>query len=94
MIDAQEAYRIGLVNEIAPAANLIARAEAILNRIDANAPVAVKLAIDAANRGLDVSLAEGLAIEASHLAECVATADMKEGVAAFREKRKPQFQGR
>ena len=60
MIDAQEAYRIGLVNEIVPKADLISRAEAILNQINANAPTAVKLAIDAANRGLDVSLAEGL----------------------------------
>src|SRR5499425_1097480 len=53
MIDAAEAYRIGLVNEIVPAANLIARAEAILKQIAANAPIAVKLALEAANKGLD-----------------------------------------
>jgi enoyl-CoA hydratase/carnithine racemase len=94
MIGAQEAYRIGLVNEIVPAADLISRAEAILNRIGVNAPVAVKLAIEAANRGLDLSLAEGLNIEATLFAQCVATEDMKEGVAAFREKRKPRFLGR
>src|ERR1700692_1597719 len=64
MIDAQEAYRIGLVNEIVAKDNLIPRAEAILNKINANAPPAVKLAIEAANHGLDVSLAEGLNIEA------------------------------
>ena len=92
-IDAREAHRIGLVNEIVPSADLIARAEAILTRIAANAPVAVKLAIDAVNRGLNVSLGEGLDAEASLFARCVATADMKEGVAAFREKRKPKFQG-
>src|SRR6202011_3433555 len=57
MIDAHEAYRIGLVNEIVAKDNLIPRAEAILNKINANAPTAVKLAIEAANRGLDVSLA-------------------------------------
>ena len=94
MIDAQEAHRIGLVNEIVAGADLIARAEAILNRVDANAPVAVKLAIEAANRGLDSSLAEGLNLEATLFARCVATEDMKEGVAAFREKRKPRFLGR
>jgi enoyl-CoA hydratase/carnithine racemase len=94
MIDAQEAYRIGLVNEIVAKDNLIPRAEAILNKISANAPTAVKLAIEAANRGLDVSLAEGLNIEASHFTQCFATEDRKEGVAAFLEKRKPKFEGR
>jgi enoyl-CoA hydratase len=94
MIDANEAHRIGLVNEVVPGANLIARAEAILNKINANAPVAVKAAIEAANRGLDVALGEGLSIEASLFTQCFATEDTKEGVAAFREKRKPKFQGR
>src|SRR5256885_2094532 len=93
MIDAQEAFRIGLVNEIVARDNLIPRAEAILNKINANAPTAVKLAIEAANRGLDVSLAEGLNLEASLFAQCFATEDRKEGVAAFREKRKPNFKG-
>jgi enoyl-CoA hydratase len=93
MIDAQEAYRIGLVNEIVAKDNLIPRAEAILNKINANAPTAVKLAIEAANRGLDVSLAEGLNIEASLFSQCFDTEDRKEGVAAFREKRKPNFKG-
>jgi enoyl-CoA hydratase len=94
MIDAHEAHRIGLVNEVVAAADLISRAEAILNRIDANAPLAVKLAMESANRGLDGTLEEGLDLEASLLARCVATEDMKEGVSAFREKRKPKFQGR
>jgi enoyl-CoA hydratase/carnithine racemase len=92
-IDAQEAYRIGLVNEIVAKDKLIPRAESILNKINANAPTAVKLAIEAANRGLDVSVAEGLNIEASLFAQCFATEDRKEGVAAFREKRKPNFKG-
>src|SRR4051794_14576600 len=76
VIGAQEAHRIGLVNEIVLSADLLSRAEAILNRIDANAPVAVKLVIDAVNRGLDVSLGEGLEVEASLLARCAATEDM------------------
>src|SRR6202000_876175 len=49
MIDVQEAYRIGLVNEIVPAANLIARAEAILKKIASNAPIATRLALEATN---------------------------------------------
>ena len=60
IIDAQEAYRIGLVNEVVPAANLISRAEAILNQINANAPLGVKFSIDAVNKGLDGSVSEGL----------------------------------
>ena len=83
MIDAQEAYRIGLVNEIVAKDNLIPRAEAILNKINANAPTAVKLAIEAANRGLDMSLEAGLNLEASLFAQCFATEDRKEGVAAL-----------
>ena len=67
MISAQEAYRIGLVNEIVPAADLISRAEAILKKIVANAPIAVKFALEAANKGLETSQAEGLLLEASLL---------------------------
>src|SRR5262250_1109901 len=62
MISAQEAYRIGLVNEVVPAANLIARAEAILKEIAANAPIAVKYALDAVNNGMETSQHEGLAL--------------------------------
>jgi enoyl-CoA hydratase len=93
MIDAHEAYRIGLVNEIVAKDTLIPSAEAILNKINANAPTAIKLAIESVNRGLDVSLADGLDIEASLFTQCFATEDRKEGMAAFREKRKPNFKG-
>jgi len=94
MISAQEAYRIGLVNEIVPAANLIARAEEILNQISANAPVAVRLSLEAVNKGMDTSQSEGFALEASYFGLCAATDDKKEGTAAFLEKRAPQFHGR
>ena len=94
MISAQEAYRIGLVNEVVPAANLIPRAEAVLGRISANAPIAIKFALDAVNKGLDASQSEGLLIEASYFGLCAATEDKKEGTAAFLEKRAPQFRGR
>jgi enoyl-CoA hydratase/carnithine racemase len=94
MISAQEAYRIGLVNEIVPAADLIARAEAILNKIVANAPIAVKLALEVTNKGLETSQSEGLLLEASYFGLCAATEDKKEGTSAFLEKRAPQFHGR
>jgi enoyl-CoA hydratase len=94
MITAQEAYRIGLVNEVVPAANLIARAEAILTRISANAPIAIKFALEAVNKGLDTSQSQGLMLEASYFGLCAATEDKKEGTAAFLEKRPPQFHGR
>jgi hypothetical protein len=93
-ISAQEAYRIGLVNEVVPAANLIARAETILKQIMANAPIAVKFSLEAANKGLDTSQAEGFALEASYFGICAATEDKKEGTSAFLEKRAPQFHGR
>ncbi len=93
-ISAQEAYRIGLVNEVVPAANLIARAETILKQVSANAPIAVKFSLDAANKGMDTSQAEGFALEASYFGICAATEDKKEGTTAFLEKRAPQFHGK
>lgn len=94
MIDAQEAYRIGLVNEVVSAANLMARAETILKQISANAPIAIKFAIEATNKGLDTSQNEGFALEAPYFGICAATDDKKEGTSAFLEKRVPQFHGR
>ena len=94
MINAQEAYRVGLVNEIVPAANLIGRAEEILKQISANAPVAVRLSLEAVNKGMDTSQSEGFALEASYFGLCAATEDKKEGTSAFLEKRAPLFHGR
>jgi enoyl-CoA hydratase/carnithine racemase len=94
IISAQEAYRIGLVNEIVSATDLITRAQAILGSIAANAPIAVRFALEAANKGLETSLSEGLLLEASYFGLCSATEDKKEGTSAFLEKRAPQFQGR
>jgi enoyl-CoA hydratase/carnithine racemase len=94
MIGAQEAYRIGLVNEIVPAADLIARAEAILKKIASKAPIAIKLALEAANKGAETSQSEGLLLEAAYFGLCAATDDKREGTNAFLEKRAPQFHGR
>lgn len=94
MIDAAEAYRIGLVNEIVPGDRLIARAEAILEEIGANAPLAVRLALEATNQGLDSSQSEGLVLEASYFGLLAGTDDKREGTAAFLDKRAPNFQGR
>jgi enoyl-CoA hydratase/carnithine racemase len=93
-IDALEAWRIGLVNEVVPAAGLIARAEAILAEIFHNAPIAISYSLDAVNRGLNGDQAEGLALEAALFGVCAGTADKAEGAAAFLEKRAPQFRGR
>jgi len=94
MIDAQEAYRIGLVNEVVPNAELIGRAEAILNQISANAPLSVRYALKAVNKGMETSLAEGLVLESTFVAICTSTEDKKEGTSAFLQKRPPQFKGR
>jgi enoyl-CoA hydratase/carnithine racemase len=93
-ISAQEAYRIGLVNEVVSADSLMDRAEAILKQIAANAPIAVKFSLDAANKGLETSQSAGLALEASYFGICAASEDKKEGTTAFLEKRVPQFRGR
>jgi enoyl-CoA hydratase/carnithine racemase len=94
MIGAQEAYRIGLVNEIAASPDLIPRAEQILAKITANAPIAVKFALEACNKGMQTSQDEGQLLEASFFGLCAATDDKKEGTAAFLEKRAPHFMGR
>jgi enoyl-CoA hydratase/carnithine racemase len=94
IISAQEAYRIGLVNEVAPSSDLITRSEAILAQINSNAPLAVRFSLEAVNQGLETSQSEGLLLEASLFAICAATEDKKEGTSAFLQKRVPQFQGR
>lgn len=94
IIDAAEAYRIGLVDELEPYAHLIERAETVLKNIITNAPLSVKYAIEAVNKGLETSVAEGLLLEASLFAICASTDDKKEGTSAFLEKRAPKFQGK
>jgi enoyl-CoA hydratase len=94
LIDAHEAYRIGLVNEVVPAAELLSRCEDILKQIDANAPLAIRYSIDAVNEGVETDLSSGLKLEAKFFALAAATEDRKEGTSAFVQKRAPQFQGK
>jgi enoyl-CoA hydratase len=93
-IDAQEAYRIGLVTKVVPAGALLSEAAALLRQILANGPVAVSLTTDAVERGLEMPLADGLRLEADLFALGAATEDMKEGTAAFLEKRAANFKGK
>lgn len=93
-ISAQEAHRIGLVNEVVPADRLIPRAEEIANKIIAMAPLAIQYCMEAVNHGMEMALAEGLHLEATLFAVCCATEDKKEGTTAFLEKRAAKFQGK
>jgi enoyl-CoA hydratase len=93
-VDAQEAWRLGLVNRVVPAADVVPAAQALAARLASKAPHAVRAILDAVARGLDGSLAEGLAYEASLFGLVTATDDMKEGTRAFLEKRAPAFTGR
>jgi enoyl-CoA hydratase/carnithine racemase len=94
MISAQEAHRIGLVNEVTSAAELIPRAEAIAAKIIANAPLAVQYAMEAVNKGMEMTLAEGLFLESALFGVCCATSDKTEGTTAFLEKRAANFRGK
>ncbi len=93
-IDAREAHRIGLVNKVVPSAELLAAAEQLVRAILAMGPLAVRLALEAVDQGLEMSLDEGLLLEANHFGLLAATRDMKEGLGAFLEKRAPKFEGR
>jgi enoyl-CoA hydratase len=92
-IDAREAHRIGLINEVIEIGRLIARAEEILHQIASNAPLAVRLSMEAVNRGLEAGQATGLSLESALFAICASSQDKREGTAAFLEKRSPKFKG-
>jgi enoyl-CoA hydratase len=94
MIDAAEAYRIGLVNKVVAADQLMTEARNMLKTILANGPLAVALCIEAIDRGLQMSLEEGMILEANHFGLLAATEDMREGTRAFMEKRSPAFKGK
>jgi enoyl-CoA hydratase len=94
MISAEEALRIGLVNRVVEPAELIPAAEALAKKIMANAPLAVKFAMEAIEHGMEMPQEEGLFLEATLFGLCCATEDMREGTRAFLEKRPAKFKGR
>jgi enoyl-CoA hydratase len=93
-IDAQEAYRFGLVNQVVSREELLPTAERIAEKIMSRAPIAVRYAKQAVRRGLDMSLEEGLRLERQLCTLVLSTDDALEGVKAFLESRPPQFQNK
>lgn len=93
-ITAQRAYEIGLVNAVYPQADLLTQAENLTRKILTNGPLALKLTLEAAIHGSQMTLAEGLNLEANLFGLICTTKDMKEGTAAFLEKRPPKFEGK
>ena len=94
VIDAAEAYRIGLVERVLPAAELRAGVAAYAATLLAKSPTAIAHALDAVLSGGEMPLTEALRLEASLFGLCFASDDMREGTLAFVEKRKPRFTGR
>jgi len=93
-IDAQEAYRLGLVNRVVPPAELMPTAIQWAENLCALGPVALRAAKQAMARGLDMELSDGLALEQRLFGELLDTEDFEEGSRAFSERRKPDFKGR
>ena len=92
-IPAAEAHRLGLVNRVVPAADLMKEAQALAATLASKAPIAVRYIIDAVNRGLQMPFAEAQAYEATLFGLVASTDDMREGTRAFLEKRKAEFKG-
>lgn len=92
-IDAREAFRIGLVNAVLPQEDLLPHCEKVAGEILSRGPIAVRMAMHAAIRGLETDLAHGLDQEAIYFGLVASTSDMREGLRAFLEKRKPVFTG-
>lgn len=93
MIDAQEAWRIGLVNRVVPADRLIDESTAMLRTILENGPLAIRACLELVDAGMDLGLDQALDLEAAWFGLLSETADMREGTRAFLEKRKPRFTG-
>ncbi len=94
MIDAAEAYRIGLVNRVFEPADLTAGARDMMTKMIANGPIALALALESVDNAANVSTDDALTLESNLFGLLASTADMREGMTAFLEKRKADFQGR
>jgi len=94
MIDAARAKEIGLVLDVVPLARLVSHARAVLERVAKKGPLAVRRAKEAIDRGADLELADGLRIEREVFSDLFESADRREGMKAFLEKRPPVFTGR
>jgi enoyl-CoA hydratase len=94
MVAAEEAGRIGLANAVVPRDELMERAKELLRTITKNGPVAVRMALESIYRALDSGTEESLTFESSLFGLLASTTDMKEGMSAFLEKRKPDFRGK
>jgi enoyl-CoA hydratase/carnithine racemase len=94
LIDAQEAYRVGLVNRVVPLEEVMPTARGIADSICENGPLAIRSAKECMVRGMNMSLEEGLRLEVSLTPPVVFSQDFEEGLKAFAEKRKPEFQGK
>ena len=93
-ITAAEAHRIGLVNRVVPAAELMAEVKKLAATLASKAPVAVRYIIDAVNKGLDMAFPDAQVFEATLFGLVSSTEDMREGTRAFLDKRKAEFKGR
>jgi enoyl-CoA hydratase len=93
-IAAAEAERIGLVNRVVPAADLMSEAKKLAGHLSTQAPIAVRYIIAAINKGVEMGFAESAVFEATLFGLVASTEDMREGTRAFLEKRKAEFKGR
>jgi len=93
-ITADEALRIGLVSRVVPALELMTEARKLAAQLARNAPIAMRYIINAINKGMEMPFAEACQYEATLFGLVASTDDMREGTAAFLEKRKPAFRGR
>jgi enoyl-CoA hydratase len=93
-VTAQEAHRLGLVNRVVPAAELMAEAKKLAATLAAKAPIAIRYILDAVDKGVEMPFAQAQVFEATLFGLVASTEDMREGTRAFLEKRKAEFKGK